>query len=226
MQQNIQKVSDLEKTKQACIELSIHLSDKQIEQLVEYLDQLLKWNRTYNLTAIRDPEKALIQHIFDSLAIIPELQRYFSNANLEKPKILDVGSGAGLPGIVMAIVFPNATITCVDPVEKKITFIRQMAGVLGLENLSATHSRVEDLSLKDWDLATSRAFASLEDFATLTGPCINREGMLLAMKGKEPVAEVSNLEQKTEWFVEKIEPLKVPQLNAQRCLLWIKRKGT
>jgi len=226
MHQKMQEISNFKKLEQACHELLIHLTERQREQLLDYLSQLLKWNQTYNLTSIRDPEQALIQHIFDSLAIIPGLQSYLSKESLEHPSILDVGSGAGLPGVVIAIVLPHVTVTCVDPVEKKISFIRQMAGVLKLTNLNTTHSRVEDLSQSDCDLATSRAFASLEDFAKLTGPRIKQNGVLLAMKGKEPLDEISALEQNTEWFVERTEQLKVPKLNAKRCLLWIKRKKT
>lgn len=226
MQQKIEHDSDYTKLKQTCIELSIHLSEVQGKKLLDYIGQLLKWNHTYNLTSIRDPNQALIQHIFDSLAIVPGLQHYFSKVNLTNPSILDVGSGAGLPGIVIAIMFENAVVTCVDPVEKKISFIRQMAGVLKLKNLNATQSRVENLNQNDWDLATSRAFASLEDFAKLTGPRIKEHGVLLAMKGKEPLDEIMVMQQNTEWQVEQIEQLKVPQLNAKRCLLWIKRKGT
>ena len=226
MQQEMQEDSHYTKLKQACVELSIHLSEVQSKQLLDYVSQLLRWNQTYNLTSIRNPDQALIQHIFDSLAIVPGLQRYFSEVNLKNPKILDVGSGAGLPGVVLAIVFQNAVVTCVDPVEKKISFIRQMAGVLKLKNLNATQSRVENLNQKDWDLATSRAFASLEDFANLTGPRIKEHGLLLAMKGKNPQDEIMLMQQNTEWQVEQAEQLKVPQLNAQRCLLWIKRKGT
>ena len=223
---NTQEVNYLKKLAQACKDLSIDISEMQSKQLVEYLSQLMKWNQTYNLTAIRDPEQALIQHIFDSLAILPGLQRYCSKTNLQEPKVLDVGSGAGLPGVVIAVMFPEATVTCVDPVQKKISFIRQIAGVLKLKNLHAKHARVEELMANEWDIATSRAFASLVDFASLTGPCIKQNGLLLAMKGKEPAEEISALQEKTEWIVTDIDQLKVPELPAQRCLLWIKRKGT
>lgn len=223
---NTQEITYFKKLAQACEDLSIDISEMQCKQLVEYLSQLMKWNQTYNLTAIRDPEQALIQHIFDSLAIVPGLQRYCLKTNLQEPKVLDVGSGAGLPGVVIAVMFPEATVTCVDPVEKKISFIRQIAGVLKLKNLHAKHARVEELMANEWDIASSRAFASLVDFARLTGPCIKQNGLLLAMKGKEPVEEISVLQEKTEWIVTEIDQLKVPELPAQRCLLWIKRKGT
>lgn len=225
MQQHTQEVSDLVKLNQAYVDLSLSITEYQSRQLLEYLGQLLKWNHTYNLTSIRDPEQALIQHIFDSLAIVPGLQSYFSSTGLENPNILDVGSGAGLPGVVIAIVFPNSTVTCVDPVEKKISFIRQIASVLKLGNLKTKHARVEDIALSEWDLATSRAFASLEDFSKLTGPRIKQDGLLLAMKGKEPSEEINAMQKNTEWFVDHKDQLKVPKLNAQRCLLWIKRKG-
>lgn len=214
------------KLQQACVELSVQTTEVQNKQLLDYLNQLLKWNQTYNLTAIREPNQALIQHIFDSLAIVPSLGRYLAQAELKNPNVLDVGSGAGLPGVVIAIMYPFSTVTCVDPVEKKIAFIRQIASVLKLQNLKAIHARVEDLPLKNYDLATCRAFASLEDFVRLTGPRLTHKGALLAMKGKIPVDEVLALQEKTSWFVEQTIELKVPELNAQRCMLWIKHKGT
>ena len=210
--------------KKACEALSIEVSNEQEKQLLLYLHELLKWNKTYNLTAIRDPEQALIQHLFDSLSIVPALNRHFKTIGQPPYTVLDVGSGAGLPGIVLAIIYRNVNVTCVDTVEKKITFIKQMASVLSLSNLDSTHNRVEQMSSQTYDIVTSRAFASLEDFATLAGPRACVDGVLLAMKGKHPDEEIKALHSNTEWQVNDAEPLTVPQLDAERCLLWIKRK--
>jgi 16S rRNA (guanine527-N7)-methyltransferase len=215
-----------ERLEKACQTLSLEPTKQQQEKLLEYLSQLLKWNKTYNLTAIRDPEQALVQHIFDSLAIIKPLKNYFHQKELDKKTVLDVGSGAGLPGVIIATMIPEALVTCVDTVEKKMTFVRQVSGVLALENLKALHQRVELIQDQKFEIVTSRAFATLQDFATLAGANVEKNGKLLAMKGKIPLDEISNLEEETDWNVEGVDALKVPQLSAQRCLIWMKQKGT
>lgn len=210
----------------ACQTLDLEPTKQQQEILLGYLSQLLKWNKTYNLTAIRDAEQALVQHIFDSLTIINPLNNLFQHRELDKSTVLDVGSGAGLPGVVIATMMPYVFVTCVDTVEKKMTFVRQVSGVLKLTNLKAVHQRVELMQDEKFDVVTSRAFATLQDFATLAGERVEKNGMLLAMKGKIPHDEIETLEDKTEWRVDGIEALKVPQLSAQRCLVWMKQKGT
>ncbi len=145
--------------------------------------------------------------------------------NTVYPVVVDVGSGAGLPGVVLAAMCPEATIHCVDTVEKKATFIRYVAGVLRLPNLQAHHARVEQLPLFEADLVVSRAFASLADFATLAGRHVSENGQLLAMKGREPTEEIEELSSKTSWRVAHIEPLQVPDLDAQRCLVWLTEQG-
>jgi 16S rRNA (guanine527-N7)-methyltransferase len=215
-----------ERLEKACQTLSLEPTKQQQEKLLEYLSQLLKWNKTYNLTAIRDPEQALVQHIFDSLAIIKPLKNYFHQKELDKKTVLDVGSGAGLPGVIIATMIPEALVTCVDTVEKKMTFVRQVSGVLALENLKALHQRVELIQDQKFEIVTSRAFATLQDFATLAGANVEKNGKLLAMKGKIPHDEIANLEEETDWSVEGVDALKVPQLSAQRCLIWMKQKGT
>ena len=210
----------------ACHTLSLEPTKQQQERLLEYLSQLLKWNKTYNLTAIRDPEQALVQHIFDSLAIIKPLNNFFQRKELDKRMVLDVGSGAGLPGVIIATMIPDTLVTCVDSVEKKMTFVRHVSGVLGLENLKALHQRVELIQDYKFEVVISRAFATLQDFAALAGKCVEKNGILLAMKGKIPHDEIAALEEEADWYVEGIETLKVPQLSAQRCLVWMKQKGT
>ena len=194
--------------------------------LLEYLSQLLRWNKTYNLTAIRDSDQALVQHIFDSLSLVTPLSRVLSLNPTERPTIVDVGSGGGLPGVILAIMLPAAQVTCVDAVEKKAMFVRQMAGVLALPNLSAQHARIETLNPLQGALVTSRAFASLQDFAQLAGPHVREGGYLVAMKGREPTEELTALHAHTTWSAQATEPLTVPELEGQRCLVWMQRKGT
>ena len=215
-----------EQLEKACQELSLKPTKQQQERLLEYLRQLLKWNKTYNLTAIRDPELALVQHVFDSLAIIKPLNNFIQQRDKDKNAVLDVGSGAGLPGVIIATMMPKVIVTCVDTVEKKMAFVRQVSGVLALTNVKAIHQRVELMQDEKFDVVTSRAFATLQDFATLAGERVEKNGILLAMKGKIPHDEIETLEEKTEWRVDGIEALKVPQLSAQRCLVWMKQKGT
>jgi len=216
----------LEQLKQACQALGLKPTENQQKQILEYLTQLLKWNKTYNLTAVRDVDQALIHHIFDSLSIVPILMRHINLLEIKNIKLLDVGSGAGLPGIVIAIMLPNAKVTCVDTVEKKMTFVRQMASVLRLDNVEAIHARVENLTSNEFDIITSRAFASLKDFASLAGRLVSKNGYLIAMKGKEPKEEIEEVELKTDWQVHAMQSLTVPQLDAQRCLVWMNQKGT
>jgi 16S rRNA (guanine527-N7)-methyltransferase len=226
MQINTIKADQFEQLERACQKLSIEPTKQQSHQLIEYLAQLLKWNQTYNLTAIRDPEQALIQHIFDSLTVIQPLKEYFALHQMTQANLLDVGSGAGLPGIVIATMFPFVDVTCIDTVQKKMAFVRQIAGVLKLQNLHVVHKRVETLQDETYDVVTSRAFASLQDFAHLAGDCVREDGVLLAMKGKVPHEEIEALKMNGTWRVDHIQKLEVPQLNAQRCLVWMKNKGT
>jgi len=212
---------------QACAQLGICLAPERRTLLLEYLAQLQRWNRTYNLTAIRDPSQMLVQHLFDSLSLVGPLERELAaQATGQGATILDVGSGGGLPGAVLAIARPGWTVRCVDAVEKKTAFVRQAAAVLGLPNLSAVHGRIESLPPAECHAVVSRAFASLADFASLAGQHARNDGTLVAMKGREPQEEIAALQQQGIWRVERIEPLTVPELDAQRCLVWLRRKGT
>ncbi|MFW7340731.1 16S rRNA (guanine(527)-N(7))-methyltransferase RsmG [Pollutimonas sp. H1-120] len=206
--------------------LGLGITPDQRDALLNYLDQLQRWNRTYNLTALRDPEQMLIQHIFDSLAVLPPLTQTLYKKTVENVVIIDVGSGAGLPGAVMAIMQPGWSLRCVDAVEKKMAFVRQISGALHLPNLQAVHQRVETLAPYDADIVVSRAFASLVDFASLAGRHVAKDGCLLAMKGREPVEEIDALHRQTDWRVSRIQSLLVPELNAQRCLVWMSQQGT
>ena len=166
----------------------------------------------------------LTQHILDCLAVVGPVKHALAVREHQAPTILDVGSGAGLPGVVLAIMLPAAQVTCVDAVEKKMTFVRQMRGVLGLSNLSATHARVETQSAQ-YDVVISRAFASLSDFALTAGERVLPAGNLIAMKARPTDDEFAELASKTAWSVDSVEPIHVPELQAQRCLVWLNRTG-
>ena len=197
-----------------CAELGLAPTSAQTSALSNYLDLLQRWNATYNLTAVRARAGMVTQRLADCLAIIPPLQRRATQGRL-----LDVGSGGGLPGVVIATLLPGWDVTCVDAVAKKIAFVRQVAGSLGLPNLHAEHSRVESLRAPPFDLITSRAFASLADFTTLTRKHLAPGGAWLAMKGRVPDDEMAALPPDVDVF--HVEPLHVPGLNAQRCLVWM-----
>jgi 16S rRNA (guanine527-N7)-methyltransferase len=206
--------------------LHMEISAQQRDALLNYLDQLQRWNRTYNLTAMRDPEQMLVQHVFDSLAVLPPLLNILDKNTVSSTTIVDVGSGAGLPGAVLAIMQPSWSVHCVDAVEKKMAFVRQVSGALRLPNLQAVHQRVETLAPYHANIVLSRAFASLLDFANLAGRHVAKNGYLLAMKGREPSEEIDALQSQSEWRVSRIQPLSVPELNAQRCLVWMSHQGT
>ncbi len=186
--------------------------------LLAYLALLQRWNATYNLTAVRDPAEMLTQHLADCLAVISPLRRH--DATIPSQRVLDVGSGGGLPGIVIAALNPSVHVVCVDTVGKKAAFVRQAAGELGLKNLFAEHTRVEHLKAAPFDVIVSRAFASLDDFTRLTRQQRAPQGVWMAMKGKTPDDEMAQLP--AELTVFHVEHLTVPGLNAERCLVWIR----
>jgi 16S rRNA (guanine527-N7)-methyltransferase len=200
--------------------LGLALASETIDRLTAFVALLAKWNQTYNLTSVRDTAAMYTQHVADCLAVVPPLGRVL--ANRPGPALLDVGSGGGLPGIVLATVESSWRITCVDAVAKKAAFVTQAAAELGLPNLQSRHSRVEHLTDGPFDLVISRAFASLEAFTRLTEPMLARDGVWVAMKGHVPHAEVAELPPTIEAF--HVEPLTVPRLDAERCLIWMRRR--
>ena len=199
--------------------LGLPLAAAQAGQLLAYLSLIGKWNRVYNLTAVRDPGEMLTQHLLDSLAIVGPLQRELKG---RPASVLDVGAGAGLPGVALAIACADLQVSCVDAVAKKASFIKQVTAELGLRNLQGVHARVESLAPQTWDVITSRAFASLADFVSLTRGSLAPAGVWLAMKGKQPDAEVAALPADIEVF--HVEHLNVPGLQAERCIVWMRRK--
>jgi len=205
--------------------LSLIATPSQHKALSEYLLQLLRWNKTYNLTAIRKHDQALVHHIFDSLSLVNPINEILTVHSSAVQTVVDVGSGGGLPGIVIAIMLPRVRVICVDAVEKKTVFIRQIASVLALPNLTAQHARVETLEPLQSIIVTSRAFSSLADFALLAGRHVEKNGYMLAMKGQQPNEEIDALPALTPWFVQAVQPLIVPELEGQRCLVLMRRKG-
>lgn len=205
---------------QGAAALGCALTDDQAARLLDYLALLAKWNRVYNLTAIREPSAMLAQHLLDSIAVVPPLRRWSGGRPL---RVLDVGSGAGLPGVVIATLMPENDVTCVDAVGKKTAFIRQAAGQLGLTNLHAVHSRIESFAGPAFDVVTSRAFAALADFVTLTRGHCAPGSIWLAMKGKHPHDEIAGLSRQIEVF--HVEQLRVPGLDAERCLVWMRERA-
>ncbi len=198
--------------------LGADLSENEHAALSGYLALLQRWNATYTLTAVRDPAQMLVQHLADCLAMLPPLRRRLA----ERPArgLLDVGSGAGLPGAVIAVLEPTLQVTCVDTVGKKVAFIRQVAGELKIANLHAEHARIEQWSSSRFDIVTSRAFASLTEFCASTRRHLASDGVWLAMKGKTPHDEIAALPPAVQVF--HVEPLTVPGLAAERCLVWMR----
>ena len=206
--------------------LGLALSDSQVAQLLAYQDLIQKWTKVYNLTAVRDPAEMLTHHLLDSLAVVLPLQRQLAQMqasgalDADAPvRLLDVGSGAGLPGAVIAICCPQVTVHCVDTVAKKAAFIQQVAVSLKLPNLRGIHARVENLT-ETYHVVSSRAFASLLDFVTWSRKCLAEQGVWMAMKGKHPADEIAALPAGVEVFY--VEPLVVPGLDAERCILWLR----
>jgi 16S rRNA (guanine527-N7)-methyltransferase len=205
--------------------LGLSLDAMQITALLEYLALIGKWTKVYNLTAVRDPDEMLTHHLLDSLAVVAPLQKQLDaladrGAVGVAPRLLDVGSGAGLPGIVIAICCPTIAVHCVDTVAKKAAFIQQVAVTLKLPNLRGIHARVESLT-DPYDVVSSRAFASLVDFTTWSVGALAEQGVWMGMKGKHPSEEIAALPSSVGVF--HVEQLVVPGLDAERCIVWMRR---
>jgi 16S rRNA (guanine527-N7)-methyltransferase len=219
-------------------DLGLTLDEGQQDQLLSYMDLIAKWTKVYNLTAVRDANEMLTHHLLDSLAVIAPLRRELAKLSLSssgqaatlaaqaeaKPapskfSLLDVGAGAGLPGVVIAIACPEVSVTCVDTVAKKAAFIQQVAATLKLPNLKGLHARVESLT-QPYDVVCSRAFASLIDFTTWSQSALAEHGVWMAMKGKHPDQELAVLPESVRVF--HVEQLQVPGLDAERCIIWMR----
>jgi 16S rRNA (guanine527-N7)-methyltransferase len=199
--------------------LGLVLTDAQIQHLLDYAALIQKWNKVYNLTALRDPADMLTHHLLDSLTAIAPLRRHTQGQPI---KVLDVGSGGGLPGVVLAICMPELNVSCVDTVAKKAAFVQQVAVSLKLPNLRGLHARVESLT-DPYQVICSRAFASLPDFVTWSRSALAEGGVWMAMKGKHPQSEIDALPTDAQLF--HVEPLTVPGLDVGRCMVWMKAKA-
>jgi 16S rRNA (guanine527-N7)-methyltransferase len=204
------------------------LDDAQVAALLAYLDLIQKWTKVYNLTAVRVPAEMLTHHLLDSLAVIAPLRKQLAALPVHAAapvlgrRLLDVGSGAGLPGIVIAICCPDIAVHCVDTVAKKAAFIQQVAVTLRLPNLRGIHARVESLT-DPYDVVCSRAFASLVDFTSWSRAALAEQGVWMGMKGKHPADELAALPADVAVF--HVEQLAVPGLDAERCIVWMRPAG-
>jgi len=199
--------------KQGIKQLPLALNEEQVEKLLDYLALLNKWNSVYNLTSVRDPLEMVKLHLLDSLTAVAA----FKDAR----NVLDVGAGGGLPGMVLAISRPDMKVSMIDTVHKKTAFLNQVKAELGLSNVTVYTKKVQDLEVKTkFDVITSRAFADLSDFVNWSGHLLAEGGQYIALKGTAPAEERERLP--APWKVQKLEPLAVPGLEAERHLVFIK----
>lgn len=204
-------------------QLGLHLSTDQQALILAYLDLLERWTGVYNLTAVRSRPEMLVTHVLDCLAVVQPVLAQLDKQGKFHASVLDVGSGAGLPGVILSICLPQLSVVCIDTVAKKAAFIQQVALQLKLSNLKAIHGRVEKHD-QQYDIVCSRAFASLADFVSWTRRCLRLDdGVWMAMKGKNPEAELAVL---SDIELLSIHTLHVPGLDAERCLLWMTPKDT
>jgi len=192
------------------VQMGLQISDEVQQQLLSYLALLDKWNKVYNLTAVREPLEMVTLHLLDSLSVLPYIKG---------PRLLDVGSGGGLPGIVLAICLPQLRVTTIDTVQKKTIFMRQVKGELGLDNLEVVHARVEAFEIEPFDQIISRAFAEIGLFIELTRHLMAKNGHWLAMKGVSPQYDLALL----QGIKSTIHPLSVAGLQAERHLAIIEQ---
>lgn len=193
-------------------QLALTLPSGSEDALLNYLALLLKWNAAYNLTAVRDPEQMVVKHLLDSLAILPHVQG---------KTLIDVGTGAGLPGFVLALVKPDLQVTLLDSNGKKIRFLRQAIADLGVKNAEAVQSRVEEFD-KTFDVVSSRAFATLSDMVLGSAQLLNAGGEFFAMKGVKPVEEIAALPE--AFVVREVVALQIPFLDEERHLVRLAKK--
>ena len=194
--------------------LCIKLTKEQQDKIINYLIILSKWNSVYNLTAIRDPKEMMTHHVLDSLSAVP--------AFTEAQNVLDVGSGGGLPGMILAICYPDKKISMIDTVSKKTAFLNQAKAELGLNNVTVYSARVESLQVNQpFDVITSRAFSELNNFVNWSQHLLAEGGRFIAMKGVHPQGEMERLPE--GWVVKEVRPLTVPGLDAERHLIFIQK---
>ena len=203
--------------------LALALTATERERLLAYMALIQRWTKVYNLTAVRNTGEMFTHHLLDCLAVVLPLRRGTGEAGQGVLRLLDVGSGAGLPGVILAMLNPAWQVTCVDAVAKKAAFIRQAAVELGIPNLHGIHGRVEapgTFKTPEFDLITSRAFASILDFTTLTRSLLAPNGQWAAMKANLSAEERAEIPANVEMF--HVEQLDVPELNEKRSLVWLR----
>ncbi|MCK5726206.1 MAG: 16S rRNA (guanine(527)-N(7))-methyltransferase RsmG [Thiotrichaceae bacterium] len=197
------------------VAMKVEANEHQLQQMESFVQLLLRWNKVFNLTAIKNYEEALVLHLFDSLSVAPYLKG---------ERCLDVGAGGGLPGIPLAIMQPERYFTLVDAVSKKTRFMQQAVIELGLKNVTVIHSRIEKATLiAEYDAIISRAFASINDFVNLSGKYLQLGGSLYAMKGRYPESELKQLP--SGFYVTEETTLHIPYKNIERILIEIKQNG-
>jgi len=200
-------------------QLGLAIDEVQASQLLAYLACLDRWNRVHNLSAQAPPSHFMVQHVFDSMTLVGPLTRHAKGKPL---RVLDAGSGAGFPAVVVAALRPGWVVAAVDAVAKKVAFVRQAAAEAGIANLSAHHARLEQLQpLDGFDVVVSRAFASLDKLIASTGHLLAHNGVWVAMKGRVPSDEFARLKEGVKVF--HVEPVTVPELNVERNLIWMRR---
>lgn len=199
--------------------LGVPLGPPQTQQLLRYAELLSRWGAVFNLSAVRRPQDVVGRHLLDSLSAVGPMERWSAGRSL---RVLDVGSGAGLPGLVIAVARPDWQVTTIDAVAKKVAFVRQAAGELKLGNLDARHGRVETFAAHDasFDLIVSRAFSSLSEFVGLSSALLAPAGAWLAMKGRRPDSEIRQLPPGVEVF--HVEQFTLSGDGGARCLVWIR----
>lgn len=211
------------KLQDACQFYGLNVSRETEDSVMMYMEELLKWNKTYNLTALKTLDDVFVQHILDSLSVVPEIEKC---AGTDSFTLVDVGSGAGLPGIVLALWFPNAKVICVDSVNKKMTFVQYVAGKIGCKNVQAIHSRIEEIPPLNADIVISRAFASITDFVRLSSLHCKAGGHICAMKSVQVQEDIEEFSKSTkDWFVREVKTLQIPELDVTRNLVVIDRKA-
>lgn len=199
-------------------QMSLKLSATARQQLLDYVALLEKWNKVYNLTAVRDPQQMITHHILDSLSVLPYLQ--------DVRAVLDVGTGAGLPGIPLAIARPDITFKLLDSQQKKIIFVQHVVGSLQITNVTALCNRVESLPGEVApDMIISRAFASIKDFVSLVANCGDRHTQYVAMKGRKQLALEELAQLPSSFKLHSIAEIVVPELDAERCLVFLTKQG-
>lgn len=193
--------------------LSLTLSSQQAEKLVGYVERIDKWNKAYNLTSVRDPEQMMVKHILDSIAVAPFI---------DGKRIIDVGTGPGLPGIPLSVMLPDSSFTLLDSLGKRVRFMKQCAFELGLNNVTPVHSRVEDHKPdQPYDIVLSRAFASLKDMLHWCEHLVDSSGVFVALKGQFPQSEIDEVSD--HFRIESVKALSVPDLEGERHLVNIRK---